>query len=219
MKTKVKNNSQRKKLNNKSVKRKSPNRKSPNKESAKKLSPEMVSEGLHLDAGGEWPQPRRILFRPERYNYIKKIDQPKTCVFCDAREKGIQIESLCIYRSKHSMIVLNKYPYNNGHLLVLPQQHIGELLKLTDEEYLDLMTTVKLATKALTKLYAPAAMNLGMNHGTFAGAGIPEHLHFHIIPRWSGDLNFFPLIAETKVVIETLEQTYQRFMSYFSKEG
>lgn len=168
-------------------------------------------------AGDEWPNKRNILFRPERYKYIKKIDLPKTCVFCDAAKNATSFETLCVYKSKHSMILLNKYPYNNGHLLVLPQRHIGELLSLSDEEYLDLMNVVKLGTKTITEIYQPAAMNLGMNHGAMAGAGIPDHLHFHIIPRWSGDLNFFPLIAETKVVIETLEQTYQHFMSYFNK--
>lgn len=170
-------------------------------------------------AEDNWPNKRRVLFRPDRYKYIKKIDQPKTCVFCDANQKAISAESLCVFKSEHSMILLNKYPYNSGHLLVLPKKHIGELLKLSDVEYADLMQTVRLATKAITELYNPAAMNLGMNHGALAGAGIPDHLHFHIVPRWSGDLNFFPLIAETKVVIETLEQTYQQFLSYFKKES
>lgn len=170
-------------------------------------------------AADNWPNKRRVLFRPERYKYIKKIDQPKTCVFCDANQKNIEFDSLCVYKSEHSMILLNKYPYNNGHLLVLPKKHIGELLKLSDVEYADLMETVRVATKAIKEIYNPAAMNLGMNHGALAGAGIPDHLHFHIVPRWSGDLNFFPLIAETKVVIETLEQTYQHFLSYFNKES
>jgi ATP adenylyltransferase len=117
------------------------------------------------------------------------------------------------------MVLLNKYPYNSGHLLIIPLRHIGELLSLSDEEYNDLMKVVKLATKAMTHIYKPSAMNLGMNHGAMAGAGIPDHLHFHIIPRWSGDLNFFPLIAGTKVVIETLEQTYQHYLSYFKEVG
>ena len=92
------------------------------------------------------------------------------------------------------------------------------MLGLATEEYLDLMNLVKKATRAVSEIYNPAAINLGMNHGAAAGAGIPEHLHFHIIPRWSGDLNFLPLVAETKVVIETLEQTYEHFLSYFKRE-
>lgn len=167
--------------------------------------------------GDHWPTKRRVFFRPERYKYIKKIDQPKTCVFCSADQNSVSFESLCVYKSEYSMILLNKYPYNNGHVLILPRRHVGELLKLSDVEYTDLMNTVRLATQAITDIYNPAAMNLGMNHGALAGAGIPDHLHFHIVPRWSGDLNFFPLIAETKVVIETLEQTYQHFVGYFNK--
>ncbi|NUM58595.1 MAG: HIT domain-containing protein [Bdellovibrionaceae bacterium] len=160
---------------------------------------------------------RRVLYRPERYQYIKKIDQPKTCVFCDAASMGVGKASLCVYRSEYSMILLNKFPYNNGHILILPLNHIGNLLELSPVQYEDLMATVRKAMMAIENIYHPAAMNLGMNHGAAAGAGIPDHLHFHIVPRWSGDLNFFPLIAETKVVIETLEQTFDNFMRYFSK--
>lgn len=194
-------------------------KKSLSKKSRSKGSKGRASAASRKVGADNWPNKRRVLFRPERYKYIKKIDQPKTCVFCDANQKQIGPESLCVYKSEHSMILLNKYPYNSGHLLVLPRKHIGELLKLSDAEYLDLMETVRIATKAITDIYNPAAMNLGMNHGAVAGAGIPDHLHFHIVPRWSGDLNFFPLIAETKVVIETLEQTYQHFLSYFKKES
>ena len=169
------------------------------------------------EASVDWPIKRRVLYRPERYQYIKKIDQPKACVFCDAAAVGVAKTSLCVYRSEHSMILLNKFPYNNGHILILPLKHIGNLLELSPVQYEDLMTTVRKAMQAIDDIYHPAAMNLGMNHGAAAGAGIPDHLHFHIVPRWSGDLNFFPLIAETKVVIETLEQTFDNFMRYFSK--
>ncbi len=158
---------------------------------------------------------KNVLFKPERYKYIRKRIENDGCVFCNSA-KRISLDTLCVYKSKHSMIILNKFPYNSGHLLVLPQSHCGDVLKLSNAEYSDLMETVRVACKAVMSVYAPAAFNMGMNHGSLAGAGIPEHLHFHIIPRWSGDLNFFPLIAQTKVVIETLEQTYQNYMSYFN---
>ena len=159
---------------------------------------------------------KNILFKPDRYKYIKKQGAPKSqeCVFCVSADSG-QPDSLCVYKSKYSMIILNKFPYNSGHVLVLPQRHCGDLFKLSDDEYQDLMETVRLAGKAVMAIYAPSAFNMGMNHGAWSGAGIPEHLHFHVIPRWAGDLNFFPLIAQTKVVIETLEQTYTNYMSYF----
>ncbi len=113
------------------------------------------------------------------------------------------------------MILLNKFPYNSGHLLVLPRQHCGDLLKLSDEQYNDLQNTLKLAVKSIQEVYQPSAMNIGMNHGAAAGAGLPDHLHYHLVPRWNGDLNFFPLIAETKLVIEDLSESYEKYLKYF----
>lgn len=162
-----------------------------------------------------WPLPRDVLFRPERFKYVRKIDPPSGCVFCASASGKISVESLCFYQSKHSMIILNKFPYNSGHVLILPRRHCGDLLALEEAEYVDLMQTVRLAMAAAKSIYQPTGINVGLNHGATAGAGIPEHLHFHLIPRWAGDLNFFPLIANTKVVIETLEQTWQRYHDYF----
>ena len=113
------------------------------------------------------------------------------------------------------MIVINKFPYNSGHILILPLRHCGNLLELSNEEYFELQATVRLAMKAASDLYDPGGFNLGLNHGAVAGAGIPDHLHYHLVPRWSGDLNFFPLIAETKVLIESLEVTFDRYLRYF----
>lgn len=160
---------------------------------------------------------RRVLFRPDRYQYVKKLVRQEGCVFCDAARKVIGFESLCIYQSERSMIVLNKFPYNTGHLLILPKAHKGSLLDLSDNEFADLNVTLKLAMRAVQEIYVPPGMNLGLNQGRAAGAGIPDHLHYHLIPRWEGDLNFFPLIAETKVVIESLEQTYKRLYDYFKE--
>ena len=115
------------------------------------------------------------------------------------------------------MVVLNKYPYNSGHVLVLPLRHCGDMLALSDAEYMDLQNTIRLTVKGLKEIYEPGGFNIGLNHGAVAGAGIPEHLHYHIIPRWAGDLNFFPLIAETKVLVESLEQTYEKILGYFKK--
>lgn len=158
---------------------------------------------------------RRVLFRPDRMKYVRKLIKEPGCVFCRAAQSPIAFETLCVFKTKHSMILLNKFPYNPGHLLVLPQRHCGDLLKLSDLEYNDLQQTFKQAFAAIQNIYQPAGINAGLNHGAAAGAGIPDHLHYHLIPRWSGDLNFFPLIAETKVVVESLEQTYDRFLEYF----
>ncbi len=166
-----------------------------------------------------WPLEKDILFRPDRLKYVRKLIQPEGCVFClAAKAQAPNLETLCVYQTQHSMIILNKYPYNSGHLLVIPRRHCGDLTMLTDEEYTDLHLTLRLAVKALKVTYEPGGINIGLNHGAVAGAGIPDHLHYHVIPRWSGDLNFFPLIAETKTVIESLERTFDRLLLYIKQQ-
>lgn len=165
-----------------------------------------------------WPIERDVLFRPGRLKYVRKIIQTEGCVFCVSAESAkCSVETLCVYRTKNSQVVINKFPYNSGHLLVLPLRHVGNIADLTDDEYLDLSLTIKTAIKAMTEIYSPNGFNLGMNHGATAGAGIPDHLHYHIVPRWNGDLNFFPLIAETKLVVEDINETYNRYLTYFGK--
>lgn len=150
------------------------------------------------------------LFRPQRKSYVKKEIKYKNCIFCEAAKKKPQFKTLCVYKSQHTLILLNKFPYNSGHLLVLPQNHEGDLTLLTQECYQELTQVLRMATSVVKKIYNPKGMNLGLNQGEAAGAGIPDHLHFHLIPRWSGDLNFFPLIGSSKVLIETLEETYEK---------
>lgn len=164
-----------------------------------------------------WPLERDVLFRPDRMKYVRKLIKPEGCVFCRAAKEDVSFETLCVYKSKDSMILLNKFPYNSGHLLVLPQRHCGDLLKLSDEEFYDLQDTVRLAMKTINEAYEPGGINIGLNHGAVAGAGIPEHIHYHLVPRWAGDLNFFPLIAETKVLVESLEQTYEKLWGILKK--
>ena len=176
-----------------------------------------TSSDLSVSADGLWPMPRNIFFRPERMKYVRKLEKNTGCVFCRSAGQPISFETLCVYKTEMSQIILNKYPYNNGHLLVLPLAHQGNLLELSPDRYADLHQTLRLAVTAVQSIYEPAGLNIGMNHGASGGAGIPDHLHYHIIPRWQGDLNFFPLIAQTKVVIETLEQTYAKYTDYFEK--
>lgn len=166
-----------------------------------------------------WPVEKDVLFRPDRFKYVRKLIAKNNCVFCEATENKLSLETLCFYKTEHSMILLNKFPYNSGHLLVIPRAHIGNILHLSETQYTDLQMTIRLAMQAVEKIYNPGGINLGLNHGAVAGAGIPEHTHYHLVPRWAGDLNFFPLIAETKVVIETLEQSYQKYYEYFQKIG
>ncbi|MGZ3773994.1 MAG: HIT family protein [Pseudobdellovibrionaceae bacterium] len=177
-----------------------------------------VNKAATLKIGSEvWPLERDVLFRPDRMKYVRKLIKPTGCVFCKAASEEMSLETLCIYKTKYSMIVLNKFPYNSGHLLVLPQRHCGDMLKLSEEEFRDLQDTIRLAMSALNEAYEPGGINLGLNHGAVAGAGIPEHMHYHLVPRWAGDLNFFPLIAETKVLVESLEQTYEKLWGILKK--
>lgn len=166
-----------------------------------------------------WPMERDILVRPDRMKYVRKLIKTKGCVFCFAEKNEPSVETLCVHKTKHSMVILNKFPYNPGHLLVLPQRHCGDLLKLSIEEYHDLQELVREAVAAVQTQYKPEGLNLGLNHGAIGGAGIPEHLHYHIVPRWAGDVNFFPVIAETKVVVESLDVSFERLMSYFKKQN
>lgn len=169
-----------------------------------------------------WPQERDFIFRPDRLKYVRRLKNEENCVFCKtASSSEPSPESLLLYKSAYSQIVLNKYPYNTGHLLVLPLQHGESLMNLGKEPYQDLMENIRFACRVLKKVYKVEGLNIGMNHGKVAGAGIPEHLHWHVIPRWFGDTNFFPVICETKVLPETLEQTWDRIFTVIKelKEG
>jgi ATP adenylyltransferase len=200
----------------KKIAKKKTSKKTSAKTSAKKSSAAKVVGKIQLGKD-VWPMERDVLFRPDRMKYVRKLIHTEGCVFCRAAKETASLDTLCVYKTDHSMVVLNKFPYNSGHVLVLPLKHCGDVNKLSDKEYFDLHDLIRNTMKALDKIYEPGGINVGLNHGAVAGAGIPEHLHYHIIPRWSGDVNFFPLIAETKVLVESLEQTYEKLLGYFSK--
>lgn len=206
------------KLAKKGIKKSKPKAsvKRPKKVTSKKGArvPSVAKASFDL-AGQVWPMERDVLFRPDRMKYVRKLIKPEGCVFCTAAKSEESFETLCVFKTKYSMVVLNKFPYNSGHLLVLPLRHCGNLLKLSEDEFTDLQELVRETMRVLTEVYEPGGINLGLNHGAVAGAGIPEHLHYHLIPRWSGDLNFFPLIAETKVLVESLEQTFEKLRGKF----
>jgi len=127
-------------------------------------------------------------------------EREKGCVFCSlAKEKKPGTENLILYRTKKSYIVMNKYPYTGGHLLIVPNRHIGVLERLTEAESIELIKLSQLALKVMKKKLRPKAFNLGMNLGVPAGAGIPRHLHMHIVPRWPGDANFMTVVGKTRV--------------------
>ncbi len=164
-----------------------------------------------------WPLENNVMCRPDRIKYVRRLVQPKDCVFCVAQQKRPSPKSLLLFENKYAMAILNRYPYNTGHLLVLPVRHVGEMSKMKVSEYRAVMDLLRKSVEILQMEYKCEGLNVGINLGRVAGAGIPEHLHIHVIPRWYGDTNFFPLIAQTKTVVETIEQTYKRLLPYFKK--
>lgn len=157
------------------------------------------------------------MIRPDRLKYVRKLIKVDGCVFCNSLKSGVGVKSLLVHKGKFASIVMNKFPYNPGHLLIIPNHHVGEFTDLKQKELYELQDLLKLSIKVLRKAYDPAGFNVGLNLGAAAGAGIPEHLHYHIVPRWKGDTNFFPLLAETKVIVEDLEATFDRLLPLFEE--
>lgn len=177
-----------------------------------------VGEPLKVVSVDEiWPQERDFMARPERYRYVRKLVKPKGCVFCSALKGKPDPENLVLFKGKTASVILNKYPYNSGHLLVVPNQHCGDMDQLSSEAFLTVSHLLHEVLKVVKKAYHCEGINVGLNLGAVAGAGIPDHLHWHVIPRWFGDTNFFPIIAETKALPETNEQAYARYEEFFKE--
>jgi ATP adenylyltransferase len=155
------------------------------------------------------------LWAPWRMAYIE-VPRREGCVFCTKPEADDR-EQLILHRGRHCFVIMNLFPYNNGHLMVVPYRHTADLTSLTPEEQAELMGLTQLALRALQEAFGPDGFNLGMNLGHVAGAGIAEHLHQHLVPRWNGDTNFMPVIAETKVLPDALYGSYDKLLEAFRK--
>ena len=138
------------------------------------------------------------------------LPDPTGCIFCDKPREENDEANLIVYRGKTCFAILNAYPYNNGHLMVVPYRHLAHPGDLTDAESAEMMQTAARVTGVLDRVYRPDGFNIGMNVGSAAGAGIAAHLHLHVVPRWSGDTNFMPVIGEVKVLPEMLHQAYEK---------
>ncbi len=150
------------------------------------------------------------IWSPWRSKYIesfKNENSEKGCVFCDSLKNPSNENSLIIYQDKATFIILNLYPYNNGHLMVVPKRHLSDFSELTIHEHAEIMKNIDLSIKALKIVLQPHGFNIGANLGRVAGAGIDTHLHFHIVPRWNGDTNFMPVLGEIKVISQDLLKT------------
>ena len=158
------------------------------------------------------------IYAPWREEYVKKVFKMKECIFCHALKLKNDKKAHILYRGKYNFIVLNKYPYTPGHLMIAPYKHLDSFEQAEKESTDEFSNLLKLCLKVLRKKYNPHGFNTGMNLGQSAGAGVAKHYHLHIIPRWVGDSNFMPLISKTKVVIEDLEITYSHLLPLFQKE-
>jgi len=158
------------------------------------------------------------LWAPWRETYITKIiDNGKTCVFCRILKARSDKRHLVFIRQSHCYAVLNLYPYSNGHCLVVPNRHVGDISHLSQEEYAQLMELVKEAKDLLQTVLDPHGFNVGINLGRVAGAGIPGHVHVHVVPRWRGDHNFMPVTAATKVISQSLSVIYKKLDNAYKK--
>ena len=154
------------------------------------------------------------LWAPWRLEYIKQADESEGCVFCDEAEGALpDADSLLVHRGLDAIAILNKYPYSSGHLMVAPRRHNDALADLTADEVLEIHRLAVAGIDALGRVYGPGGFNLGWNLGHIAGAGIADHVHLHVVPRWSGDTNFMPVLADVKVLPEHLLETRDRLRS------
>jgi ATP adenylyltransferase len=150
------------------------------------------------------------LWTPWRYAYVAGIDKASGCIFCDLPKAGDDARARIVHRAQHCYVVLNTYPYTAGHVMIVPFAHLGELQKVPEEAAHEMMDLAQRMERILRLLYTPDGVNLGMNIGKAAGAGVAGHVHMHALPRWVADANFMSVIGESRILPETLETTYQR---------
>jgi ATP adenylyltransferase len=160
------------------------------------------------------------LWAPWRAQYINESSSPTDsdsgCFLCRGLKSRDDRGNLLVWRREHSAVFLNRYPYNNGHLLVAPVVHEGVLMKLEGPELTEPLETMRLAVGVLDRMLRPQGYNIGLNLGKAAGAGLPGHLHWHVVPRWDGDTNFMPVVGDAKVIVESLQEFYDRFTAELS---
>lgn len=152
------------------------------------------------------------LFSPWRSRYIetfvRKGEDPTGCVLCTVAEENRDEDNLVVLRGSTAYVLMNLYPYNSGHLMVVPYRHVPSLTDLTDDESLEIMSLLKKMMESLRVVMHPDGFNIGSNIGRMAGAGLDQHVHFHLVPRWNGDTNFMPVLADTKLISQDMKDTY-----------
>jgi ATP adenylyltransferase len=154
------------------------------------------------------------LWSPWRMEYILG-EKPEGCIFCDKAREDRDPQNLILLRGRTCFVMMNRYPYNNGHLMVAPFSHVNSPTLLAPDALVDMMSMVSICIQVLQEAMSPDGFNVGMNLGASAGAGIKDHIHMHVVPRWVGDTNFMPVLAETRVIVEALEQSYAKLKPLF----
>ncbi len=159
------------------------------------------------------------LWAPWRLQYVESIDQDEGCFFCHHSISKNDKKNLLLHRGKHTFCVMNLFPYSNGHVMIVPYKHVGSLDGLKESELADMMVTTRKMKRLLKKTLKADGFNIGMNIGRVAGAGVEHHVHMHIVPRWSGDTNFMPVLGNTKVIPEAIQTTYSKLKKVHDSES
>ena len=169
-------------------------------------------------SGGNCKLKRKNLWAPWRIKYIQGLSESGECFICrNLANPQDDDKNLVLWRSNHSIVILNHFPYNNGHLLIAPVRHTPDLEQATDEELLELFKLVRESQRALSLAIKPQGFNIGMNFGRCGGAGLPDHFHIHIVPRWQGDTNFMHVCGDTNVISQSLTELFEQ-LKQISKE-
>jgi ATP adenylyltransferase len=156
------------------------------------------------------------LFASWRHAYVTRGGEPGACVFCEAQHSS-EAGSLVVHGGTTAFVILNLFPYNSGHLMVVPRRHVASLARLTHEELVEMAELTQAAERVLTEVYEPQGINVGMNLGRPAGAGVADHLHTHLVPRWTGDTNFMTVVGAVRVLPEEIVQTAERVRPVFAR--
>lgn len=157
------------------------------------------------------------LWSPWRYQYVSRATPGDACIFCQKPAEQKDRENYILYRGEHAFVLLNLFPYTSGHLMIAPYRHVARMGEADEEALIEMIKLTAQAERALTEVYRPQGLNIGMNLGECAGAGIAGHIHIHALPRWTGDANFMTTVGETRVLPEDLDSTYERLLPAFRR--
>ena len=158
------------------------------------------------------------IWAPWRLRYVKDANKNTECIFCTKPAEGDDRENLIVHRGERCYVILNLFPYTNGHLMVAPFEHVGRVQDIAPEVTAELMALAQRSMAILENVYAPEGFNLGVNQGRIAGAGVEGHIHLHVVPRWAGDNNYMPVIADTRVMPQSLEESHEALREGFSTD-